>query len=185
MSSTAASVVSAAQPATPRPTVVGAQTLSPRQFQRAPHVAALAAEYRQDTLRGVAGQATIVPASRGILSAIEEFSYGTHKPKEARVLKAPADGTLDLTVVMSASGHTGQAQLYAQSNTYTVEVRFPNGSVSRMSGVRNTPKGQAEYVTLQDLSFPLIRGVTRVSAWPDGSAGAGGYIEGRTIHITY
>ncbi len=52
-------------------------------------------------------------------------------------------------------------------------------------GTTGAPKaGRA--CTAQDISIKGLQpGKTIVEAWPEGSAGVGGYVEGRRLEITY
>jgi hypothetical protein len=118
------------------------------------------------------------------------FDYHTGLAKEMNILQAPRDGMVRGTVVVNASGHTGQAEQFARSNTYTVRIQLPDGRVLVRSGIprnvthdptkrANTP----EYATSIDVEFPYERGVTDLTACPDGSGCEGGYVEGRLYHV--
>ena len=62
---------------------------------------------------------------------------------------------------------------------YIIEVIHPEGTRERIDGI----KAKGEYCTAQNISFELGLGVTTVQAWPKGSAGPGGYVEGRVIKV--
>jgi len=149
--------------------------------------AALWANYlEKESKSGLAGVAVILAGNAELERW--DFSYGSGLAKKANVKKPPPPNgegrrILDLTVVMSVSGHTGQADAFAKSNTYTIKVTRPDGGIHWM---RNIPRKSAiEYATVQNVSFPLDEGVTVLEAWADGSAGAGGYLEGRRYEIHF
>lgn len=153
--------------------------LAPRTRKAPPEAKQLQTRTGNASKRGVAAQVNIVGINAKL--RIRAFDYGTHKPKQATVTQAPSDGKLDLAVVMSVSGHTSQAAQFAKTNKYTIQVTFPDGTTKT---VKNIPSG-GEYATIQNISFNLKKGKTLVDAWPQGSAGVHGYIEGRRTVITY
>ena len=86
-------------------------------------------------------------------------------------------------MIQNVSGHTGAAntERWKNTNRYNIKVIHPDGTVEHMRGI----KARNEYSTAQDFSFKLQKGRTVIEAWPDGSAGVGGYVEGRRIELDY
>lgn len=118
------------------------------------------------------------------------FSYETGKARRMNILEAPADGMVRGTIVVNVSGHSGEAAAFATSNTYTVEITLPDGTqLTRTAIPRNVvadptkPGDTPEYATVIDIEYPYQSGITKVGASPDGSGGAGGYIEGRLYYV--
>ncbi len=123
------------------------------------------------------------------------YGYGTHKPMTMNINKAVPEGRLDLTVCMNVSGHDfkdaekkllpGAEQMMAaraKDNKYVIQVTHPDGTVQKMTGIE--AKGATS--TAQDISIHGLKpGKTVVEAWPEGSAGVGGYVEGRRLEIAY
>lgn len=123
------------------------------------------------------------------------YGYGTHKPMTMTINKAVPEGRLDLTVCMNVSGHDfkdanknllpGAQQMMearAKDNKYVIQVTHPDGTIQKMTGIE--AKGATS--TAQDISIHGLKpGKTVVEAWPEGSAGVGGYVEGRRLEITY
>ncbi len=69
----------------------------------------------------------------------------------------------------------------ARGNRYVIQVTHPDGRVERMSGI----EAKGALSTAQDISIRGVKpGLLVVEAWPEGSAGVGGYIEGRRLEIT-
>ena len=123
------------------------------------------------------------------------YGYGTHKPMTMSLTKPLPEGRLDLTVCLNVSGHDfkgadgkpvpgGQAMLEARAkdNKYVIQVTHPDGRVETMKGI----EAKGALSTAQDISIKdMQRGKTIVESWPEGSAGVGGYIEGRRLEINY
>ncbi|MDP2344298.1 MAG: hypothetical protein Q8O67_25285 [Deltaproteobacteria bacterium] len=123
------------------------------------------------------------------------YGYGTHKPMTMSLNKALPDNRLDLTVCLNVSGHDfkgadgkpvpgGQAMLDARAkdNKYVIQVTRPDGKVETMRGI----EAKGALSTAQDISIKDMKpGKTIVEAWPEGSAGVGGYVEGRRLEINY
>ena len=58
----------------------------------------------------------------------------------------------------------------------------PDGRIEKMTGI----EAKGALSTAQDISIRGMKpGKTIVEAWPEGSAGVGGYIEGRRLEISY
>jgi len=157
--------------------VQSASPLAPRSNHLCDEAKWIKSQLADDAKSGVASM-TILVAKNAVME-VESFDYGTRKPQKATVIDAPDDGILDLTVLMSVSGHTGDADKYAKLNEYIIEVIHPEGTRERLDGV----KANGEYCTAQNISFELGLGVTTIQAWPKGSAGPGGYVEGRVIKV--
>lgn len=157
-------------------------------FSRNGKVEAALKDAERDARRGVASTVTFLP-SKGTKFKSWYFGYKTGEPRRMNILEPPADGIVRGTIVINPSGHTGQAEEFARSNTYTVEIKLPNGERLQREGVpRNVvlqglPPSTAEYATAIDVEFPYRSGVTELSAGPDGSAMTGGYVEGRLYLI--
>ena len=113
------------------------------------------------------------------------FSYHTGKTKQMNLKSVPADGMFRGTVVVNVSGHDGadKAKQYAETNTYNVRVTLPNGKVLEALTVPRNEPGKAEYSTKIPIEFPAMEGKTVVEAWPTGSAGVWGYVEGRRYSL--
>ncbi len=118
------------------------------------------------------------------------YGYGTHKPMTMSLTKPLPDGRLDLTVCLNVSGHDlkdlpnkQQAlQDRANDNRYVIQVTHPDGTVDKMTGI----EARGALSTAQDISIKNLKaGTTIVEAWPEHSAGVGGYIEGRRLEISY
>ncbi len=121
--------------------------------------------------------------------------YGTHKPMTLSLKKALPDDRLDLTICLNVSGHDfkdskdtplpdakQRIEARAKDNRYVIQVTRPNGTVERMTGI----EAKGALTTAQDISLRGMKpGTTVVEAWPEGSAGVGGYVEGRRLVITY
>jgi len=153
--------------------------LAPRVSKLPKEAKWLKKEMAQDAKNGVASMTHIV--AHNAKMQVKSFDYGTRKPQEATVSKAPKDGMMDLTVLMTVSGHTKEADKFAQENVYNIRVTLPDGTKQTMGGI----KANGDYSTAQNISFPLQNGTTKVEAWPDGSAGPYGYVEGRVININH
>lgn len=118
------------------------------------------------------------------------YGYGTHKPMTMNLNKALPEGRLDLTVCLNVSGHDlkdlpnkQQAlEARAKDNRYVIQITRPDGTTERMTGI----EAKGALSTAQDISIKNMQpGKTIVEAWPEGSAGVGGYIEGRRLEISY
>lgn len=143
------------------------------------------ANYASMSRRGYAAQAQFLPGN-DLKFESWSHAYKTGVPRHMNVLEAPRDGMIRGTLVVNVSGHSGEAHAFAKSNTYSVRIELPDGTVLERSGIpRNVvgkpglPNDTPEYATTIDIEYPYRKGVTSVSAWPDGSGGTGGYIEGR------
>lgn len=145
-------------------------------------------EAEADARRGVASTVTFLP-SKGTKFKSWYFGYKTGEARRMNILEQPEGGIVRGTIVINPSGHTGQAESFARSNTYTVEITLPDGQklvregILRNVVVQGLPPSTAEYATAIDVEYPYRRGVTQLSASPDGSGGAGGYVEGRLYLI--
>jgi hypothetical protein len=145
----------------------------------------LQAHYASMARRGYAAQAQFLPGN-GLEFESWSHAYETGVPRHMNVTDPPRDGVIRGTLVVNVSGHSGEADAFAKSNTYSVRIELPDGTVLERSGIPRNVVGQPglpsdtpEYATTIDVEYPYMRGITKVSAWPDGSGGTGGYIEGR------
>lgn len=118
------------------------------------------------------------------------YGYGTHKPMTMSLNKEIPDGRLDLTVCLNVSGHDLKElpnkqealEKRAKDNRYVIQVTHPDGKVERMTGI----EAKGALSTAQDISIQnMKKGLTVVEAWPEHSAGVGGYVEGRRLEISY
>jgi hypothetical protein len=126
-----------------------------------------------------ASSSVFIPA-KGIEAESYRFAYHTDLVKEMNIKRAPADGWVRGTMCINPSGHNGSDKLdeWAQSNTYNIRVKLPDGTVLERNDIpRNHPE-KAEYATAIDFQFPYMEGVTEIEAWATGSS-TGGYMEGR------
>jgi hypothetical protein len=109
--------------------------------------------------------------------------------------KARPDDRRDLRVCLNVSGHDfkgaddkplpdAKQRLAerAKDNRYVIQVTHPDGRIEKMTGI----EAKGALSTAQDISIRGMKpGKTIVEAWPEGSAGVGGYIEGRRLEISY
>ena len=118
------------------------------------------------------------------------YGYGTYKPMTMSLRQELPDNRLDMVVCMNVSGHDLKDRAdkdqalaaRAKDNKYVIQVTRPDGSKERMTGI----SADGALSTMQAISIKDMKaGVTVVEAWPEGSAGVGGYIEGRRLEITY
>lgn len=122
------------------------------------------------------------------------YGYGTHKPMTMNLTKALPGERLDLTVCLNVSGHDfkgadgkhlpdiqQRVEERAKNNRYVIQVTHPDGKVDKMTGI----EAKGAISTAQDISINMKPGKTIVEAWPEGSAGVGGYVEGRRLEISY
>ena len=98
------------------------------------------------------------------------------------------EGSLNGTLLLPASGHTGaaNARLYAASDTYSMTYsissdaagkQFPSGEKSLIKDAKSLG-----VVTLHEVSIPVFKGhMTRISYYRSGSGGPDGYFDGRVI----
>jgi hypothetical protein len=116
--------------------------------------------------------------------------YGTHKPMTMSLRQELPNDRLDLVVCMNVSGHDLKDRAdkdqalaaRAKDNKYVIQVTRPDGSKERMTGI----SANGSLSTMQAISIKDMKaGVTVVEAWPEGSAGVGGYVEGRRLEITF
>lgn len=117
------------------------------------------------------------------------YGYGTHKPMTASLQLPIAGDRLDLVVCLNVSGHDLKERAdkqealaaRAKDNRYVIQVTHPDGHVEKMTGI----EAKGALSTTQDISIRGLKpGKLVVEAWPEGSAGVGGYIEGRRLEIT-
>jgi hypothetical protein len=118
------------------------------------------------------------------------YGYGTHKAMTMGIHKRLPDDRLDLGVYLNVSGHdlkqlpnNKQArQERANDNRYVIQITRPDGTVQRMTGIEaRGALSTAQAISLRDMK----PGLTVVEAWPEHSAGVGGYLEGRRLEIKY
>ena len=160
-----------------------AEALTPSlSLKRQPGITDLQRQLGERAQNGEASSAIFLPAP-GMHYDAYAFDYHTGMAKQMNLTSAPADAKVKGTIVINVSGHSSEADKFAKSNTYSVEVRLPDGKTLSMRGIPRNNPSKAEYATLIDVEFPYQKGVTTLVAWPDGSAGGGGYTEGRRYQI--
>lgn len=173
-----------------QPSNVGAAAgpLAPRRFTRNPLVEPHRAHLASNSQNGGASESVIHAANATLKKWA--FNYHTGQCKKASVevppsLDASGKRIIDLTVLCNVSGHVGaeNAARFAQSNKYVIKVTQPDGQALWMRGIDR--KQPVEYCTAQDISFELMKGTTVIEAWPEGSAGVGGYVEGRRYELHF
>lgn len=162
--------------------------LAPRPFKRNPDAAKVLASMAQSSKDGFASSTRILAANAKIDAY--SFNYHTGSPKQANLVKPPKDGVLELTVIMNVSGHDkadpGAKDRYAETNRYCIRVTYPDGSSQEMRGIDRLNKNGREYATAQDICIDVKKpGTYAIEGWPEGSAGVGGYVEGRRylLHV--
>jgi hypothetical protein len=171
-----------------RPTTTSVTSLKPTgAMDRNPAVSSTLASMAADARNGAASSVNLLFA-RGVKAESFAFNYHTGLAKQVNLLNKPADGMVRATVCINVSGHDQahdptSADRYAASNCYNVLVRLPNGQSLRLDNVPRTNPNSKEYATAIDIQFPYMEGKTVIQAWPAGSAGVGGYIEGREYHV--
>ena len=92
-----------------------------------------------------------------------------------------ASGSMSLTALLPVSAHTGQAEQFAKSNTYSMVVKHADGTVQKLAKVSSTG-----LVTEKALNLKLKPGKTIVQMWPDGSPlRVDGFKAGREIELNW
>jgi hypothetical protein len=138
--------------------------------------------------RWEASKMTAVPADN-ITMRVVSYEYHSGKPMEAWLDAVPEDKILELNVATCVSGHDNLPHAkFAKENVYVAEIRGPDGKTTRSKPFGPGVTKQEEYSSVSpaltiDVSKP---GDYVVTCSPQGSFGAGGYIEARklVIHIT-
>jgi hypothetical protein len=154
------------------------------QFTENSRVSSTVADLASRAKRGGASSTTFLPAA-GVKFDAYAFSYHTGKAKEMNLPQKPADGMVRGTIVINVSGHDGaeRAKEFAKTNSYNVCITMPDGKQIRMNNIPRNNPNDTEYATKIPIEFPYTEGTVRVEAWPTGSAGVGGYVEGRRYNI--
>jgi hypothetical protein len=160
--------------------------------ERAPRAARLSATARQAMTwyggdmetaikSGSTPHVTVVNVN-GKVTRDRQFGYGTHKAGILDVTGLGASGKLRVVMLLPVSGHvSGQAATYAKTNRYNITLSDDQGTQ-----LFAAPKvASTGYVTPHELDLKLRPGKNILDFWPDGSGGAGGYIEGRRYEITW
>lgn len=152
-------------------------------------VSSVAADIASKARRGYASSTVFLPGNN-LKFQSWVHSYHTGEARQMNILKAPSDGVVRGTIVVNVSGHSSEATDFAKSNTYSVRIQLPDGTIIERSGIpRNVvtegrlPADTPEYSTVIDVEYLYRSGATEVSAWPDGSGGVGGYVEGRLYYV--
>jgi len=153
-----------------------------------------------------AGNAVVASANATLHTLT--YCYGTHKPMEAWITNAPADGKLKMTLIATPSIHVGSTDAerqknfdnWSKTNVYNLEIVYPDGTreLKKFDVMGNSPpvhnnsnpaaKGQPaskspEFVI--DLNKWAGKGDIRIRGWPEGSGGVAGYQEHRetVLHV--
>lgn len=118
------------------------------------------------------------------------YGYGTGKPMTMNLRQALPGDRLDLVVCLNVSGHDLKDRAdkdealasRAKDNRYVIQVTHADGKIETMKGIAaNGALSTSQGISIQNMKA----GKTIVEAWPEHSAGVGGYIEGRRLEITY
>jgi len=158
---------------------------------RAPQQAQIKQAMRESRFLGENFKACLMEVGAANVKGSPTFyGYGTHKPMTMNLRQALPEGRLDLVVCLNVSGHDlkdradSQQALAsrAKDNRYVIQVTHADGKTERMTGIA----ANGALSTSQAISIHAMKpGTTIVEAWPEGSAGVGGYIEGRRLEISY
>jgi len=156
----------------------------------APQQAQIKNAKRASQFLGENFKAALMEVGVANVSARPQFHYGTGKPQSMSLNKTLPDKRLDLVICMNVSGHDLKERAdkdqalatRAKDNRYVIQVTYPDGTKQRMSGIAaNGALSTSQAISIRDMK----PGLTVVEAWPEGSAGVGGYIEGRRLEINY
>jgi hypothetical protein len=175
----------------PKPTTP-ASPLSPAfEPARAPQQSQIKQAMRESQFLGENFKACLMEVGVANVKASPTFyGYGTHKPMTMNLRQALPEGRLDLVVCLNVSGHDLKDRAdkqqalasRAKDNRYVIQVTHADGQIERMTGIA----ANGALSTSQAISIRGMKpGTTVVEAWPEGSAGVGGYIEGRRLEISY
>lgn len=135
----------------------------------------------------VQGNATpvmrILPATRSIsrFQITRQPDYKGNVTAQFEVSGLGAGGDLPLTILFPVSGHVGaqQAQQYAQSNVYKVELQRPDGTLTALGDVKSTG-----VVTEIAQNLKLAKGTNILRVWPSATA-VDGFRPGREIELVW
>lgn len=109
--------------------------------------------------------------------------YGTGIYPKVKVSGLGSSGKLPLTLILPVSGHTGaaNARKWAKSDTYSIVMT----SASNNKDIVNDAKSLG-VITLQEIIVPLKKNeVVTIMYDRSGSAGPGGFSEGRYLEIIW
>jgi hypothetical protein len=101
---------------------------------------------------------------------------------------AKAGEEIELVVVMPVSGHHNLPKdTYARTNRYDIWLKHPDGAHEMIEDVATPFVSQPleGYATPHLLKVKLQPGSTMLTFAPRGSAGVGGYMNGRTIELVH
>lgn len=175
----------------PKPTTPSSPLSPAFDPAKAPQQGQVKAAMRQSQFLGENFKACLMEVGVANAKASPTFyGYGTHKPMTMNLRQALPEGRLDLVVCLNVSGHDLKDRAdkqqalasRAKDNRYVIQVTHADGKIERMTGIA----AHGALSTSQGISIQGMKpGVTVVEAWPEGSAGVGGYIEGRRLEIAY
>jgi len=142
------------------------------------------------TIRGDATPAyRLIPAEKTMLNQTKTGQgYQTGTVDRFEIKSLSSDGQFKATLALPVSAHNGlaKAQTWAKTDTYTVyAVEGDMHSYSSTPFFKITGKS-LDLVTLQEISIKVPKGkLFTIFYYRSGSAGVGGYIEGRAIEFIY
>lgn len=146
----------------------------------------MAEEMADDVLNsGVAGSMEVF-SGQGVKvkTLIDTPGYQSGIITKIQVGGLGPEGKYRGTAVLTVSGHTSQADAlrWAKTDKYSLHVQDSTGA---QTTVVNNAKS-LDVVTLQEFEIPMKKGETvRLLYDRGGSAGPGGYIEGRALDIVW
>ena len=169
-------------------TALGTASAAPRSSSRPRGAAAATVRqalgwYGKDMQKDIRGGHTphwAVVNVNGRVTRDVQYDYGKGKAGIMRVPGLGASGRFKVVTLLPVSGHVGwaNAQKYARSNRYSLTLADEQGNV-RWQG----KKASTGLVTAAVFELKLQKGKNVFEFAPDGSLGAGGYLEGRRYVI--
>lgn len=125
----------------------------------------------------------ILPATRGVsrFQVTRQPHYQNNVTAQFEVSGLGTGGDLPLTILFPVSGHVGaqQAQQYAQSNVYKVELQRADGTRTALPDVKSTG-----VVTEIAQTLKLAKGTNILRVWPSATS-VGGFRPGREIELVW
>jgi hypothetical protein len=109
--------------------------------------------------------------------------YGTGIYPKIKVSGLGSSGQLPITLLLPVSGHTGaaNARKWAKTDTYSILARSASGQTPLVD-----KKASLGVVTIQELIVPLKKNESLTIVYDrSGSAGPGGFPEGRYLEIVW
>jgi hypothetical protein len=152
-------------------------------IQRSPWVAPVLDLLAADAKKGVAARQFAFADNAKMDTWL--YAYHTNKAKEANLTQPPPAGQkLQLTIAMHVSGHTNQADQFARQNDpWTIQINGPTGSQNITVNTNGSPSNPV-YSFAQDVQIDVSKpGNYTIDAFPNGSGGVFGYVEGRRYNL--